>query len=483
VELLAEWTDPHDHPDTPRKAGDPEDDWSTTVRSPVDEVPVPSTREGTIYTALGTPQVRAVAYLDADHGQLCFVRAGDRLGNVASGTVFYGDAAPRHRIGDTRHHRIRYTARATSRFREYFDPQAGLDFTRASEPVTVDVPASARPAPPQVSYVVPTFGWQRQSDSNIKRSVRFGGGLRIFLDRPWFSSGAGELLGVALYDPFNGSFDPATRERWKSHVTQWGADPIWMAARLDGVPGRGHLLNAAAQEGSLSLPRPAPGRVDVAGYAVEFDDERQKWFTDIAIDTRTLAYTPFVRLALVRYQPVALPDAKLSAAVVADFMQLTPERAAVVSADPYHARTLRVTVSGPAPVGPPPQIGVRPNTAVKRPSLVTVTVQQFDDAIGTDLGWRDAPALATVTADPPPPDDVLRWTGRVTFAKLPDAGRCRLMIREFEFLSANWTDDSVSASGRRSRQPPRRLVYAETVLIDSALVGAPAEGAGTTVNE
>ena len=87
------------------------------------------------------------------------------------------NAAPRHYFNDTRHHCVTYTAVATSRFREYFSES--LDFTRSSDPIVVDVPASARPVAPSVVYVLPTFGWQRQTDTNIMRSVRFGGGLAL----------------------------------------------------------------------------------------------------------------------------------------------------------------------------------------------------------------------------------------------------------------------------------------------------------------
>jgi hypothetical protein len=38
-------------------------------------------------------------------------------------------------------------------------------------------------------------------------------------------------------------------------------------------------------------------------------------------------YAPFVRLALVRYQPHALVASKVSRVVLADFAQLTPDRA------------------------------------------------------------------------------------------------------------------------------------------------------------
>ena len=181
----------------------------------------------------------------------------------------------------------------------------------------VDVPASARPAAPQISYIVPTFGWQRETQTNLKRSVRFGGGLRLYLERPWFSSGMGELLGVTLYDYGNGSL--TDREMWKSWVTQWGADPIWLAPGLPQLPDASSFPNRLADEYSLSLPGKSPGRVGVAGFAVDFDYQSQKWYADLTVDTASLSYTPFLRLVLVRYQPFALPDAKLSA----PFWQIT----------------------------------------------------------------------------------------------------------------------------------------------------------------
>ncbi|HMN59952.1 MAG TPA: hypothetical protein PJ988_06280, partial [Anaerolinea sp.] len=97
-----------------------------------------------------------------------------------------------------------------------------------------------------------------------------------------------------------------------------------------------------------------PGRVGGPGFEVGFDYATQKWFADLTVDTASLSYTPFIRLVLMRYQPFALPDSKLSAPVLADYIQLTPERSALLTADPYHPRRLRLTVSGPAPAGPDP---------------------------------------------------------------------------------------------------------------------------------
>jgi hypothetical protein len=481
IDLLAEWSDPYDDTAQPREEGQ---EYRQANSAQVDEIPIPGTQEGYITTGQGGPNYRQLAYYDADHDLLCFARSGDQLGNLPSGVTIYGDTAPRHHFNDTRYHQVRYTARATSRFREYFAQDQHLDFTRSSEVVVVDVPASARPAAPRVDYVVPTFGWQRQTESNLKRSVRFGGGLRVYLERPWFSSGDGELLGVALYDYINGAL--SDREEWKRFVTQWGADPIWKAPGLSMLPAPYHFPNAGAQEYNLSLPGKAPGRVAVAGFPVTFDFATQKWFADLTIDFGSLAYTPFIRLALVRYQPHALPDAKLSAAVLADFAQLTPERSALLTADPYHPRRLRLTVSGPAPQGPPPVISgePQPSEPVNVPTQVVVSLQQRNPAVGGDLGWQEAPTgAATITAQSSGVlGGLLRWSGTVDFAQVPESDQYRLLVREYEYLPASYTEASGSGRGQPVRhEQPKRLIYAEAFEVDAALVGGPGRGMGTVV--
>jgi hypothetical protein len=122
----------------------------------------------------------------------------------------------RHEFRDTKHRWVRYRAIATTRFREYFPSEITNDpalITYDGPEVLLDVPSSRRPEPPEVLYVVPTWTWQNKLRPGVSvkgrsgRAVRLlptslrtrsGGGLRVYLDRPWYSSGDDELLGVVL---------------------------------------------------------------------------------------------------------------------------------------------------------------------------------------------------------------------------------------------------------------------------------------------
>ncbi|NQX26614.1 hypothetical protein HQQ81_04515 [Microbacteriaceae bacterium VKM Ac-2854] len=122
----------------------------------------------------------------------------------------------RHEFGDTKHRWVDYSATATTRFREYFPPAItdrllGGDLTVHPGPtLRLNVPSSHRPDPPQVEYVVPTWTWSERSTIGARTRLglgalmptrvrsRTGGGLRVYLGRPWYSSGADELLGVVV---------------------------------------------------------------------------------------------------------------------------------------------------------------------------------------------------------------------------------------------------------------------------------------------
>jgi hypothetical protein len=319
--------------------------------------------------------------------------------------------------------------------------------------------------------------------------VRFGGGLRVYLKRPWFSSGDGEMLGVALW--CTGELDQASRDRYKSYFTQWGMDPIWQAAPLFGAPAIGQFPDRVAEAQDVSLDETPGFNVNVVGYPVQFDPIRQLWYADLTVDA-SMHYSPFVRLALVRYQPDALPDARLSRVVLADFAQLTPGRAVVVHPHPAHAKILRVQISGVAPLGPNAKIEHFNKRPVSLPpTRFRVRVQERIAGLDPELGWRDVTLQAVNKTDiiafqPQDKNTPIKlfvesanttqnnlafWEGLVRFPDSLPSDQYRLLIEEYEAISND------KPTREDESDAPGRLIFAEIVPIDSSLIqsGGPNE--------
>jgi hypothetical protein len=432
VELQGTWREFTDDPSLPAPT-------DAIQRDHVETIPLATTDGGVIYS--DASETVAVAVYVPRVDTLWFSAPFDELEGVFTPPDV---AAPQHHLADTKHRWIAYRATSTSRFEECFG-DATLDYTRTGPPLIVDVPSSARPAAPDIAYVVPTFGWERQESTNLKSSVRFGNGLRVYLNRPWWSSGADELLGVVLWPSALPAPDYASREEFKPYFTQWGADPIWKSGDLDAVPGVGDFPDASQSAESLELPNAMA--VDVAGHTVEYDAGRKLWYCDVQFVT-TLAYAPFVRLALARYQPHSIPGVELSRVVLADFAQLAPTRSAVMTIDPGDPRRARLFVGGLAPQAP-------------TRSIIEVAVEQRRGDVETDLGWQPAPTAAvTVAEDQPAPSspDAVLWMGSVTFATAPAPGHFRVVIREYEVLPVGG-DAAAQAFAKR-------LVYAAFLNYD-----------------
>lgn len=283
----------------------------------------------------------------------------------------------------------------------------------AMPPVTLNILSSARPAAPKVLYVIPTFSWQSQRFPQLltNTSKRTGGGLRVYLDRPWWSSGEGELLGVVLA-PFT------VTEALATSVTRWGVDPVFRSTELSGPTPRlpDFPLTVAAAAG-LTLPGVSE-EVGVVGHQVDFDPVRKLWYCDIQV--QTTSYFPFMRLALSRFQPDSVDGTHLSPVVVTDFVQLTPDR--TVATEPAGQGRVKVTVTGPSY----DQVGDDDIRA-----LVRVTVEEFEPAVGGELGWVTTPSSTNLDFKL----NVLSnsvWSGEIKI-KGPKPGlRQRLLVEEFE---------------------------------------------------
>ena len=353
----------------------------------------------------------------------------------------------KHEFHDTKHRNVMYQAVATTRFKEYFPDTLTADpanVTRTSQPVTISVPNSARPDAPKVLYVLPTFQWERGPEGAWTVSKRKGGGLRVYLDRPWFSSGVGELLGAVLWScapppasTFNGWSVP---DFLKGYITQWGKDPIWTAPAppTQAMPVANNFLNAAAVGTALTVDEAKGVPVDVVGHEVHFDTVRKLWYCDIAMDPGN-AYFPFVRLALVRYQPESIADAHLSRVVLADFAQLMPDRAASITLDPVDLTRLDLAISGPTYQGPGQVV-------------MSVTLQTQAPGAG-DQAWVPL-AILTLTPKRFGGPDTL-WTTPLVLPAPRGSRPFRLLIEEFEFFSKDGSPINLQ----------KRLVYADILEV------------------
>lgn len=369
----------------------------------------------------------------------------------------------RHEFHDTKYRRVRYTAIATSRFQECFDRNAiangTMKITRTSAVKEIDVLSSARPAAPKVLYIIPAFGWKETSSGEggpIART-REGGWLRVYLERPWFSSGDGELLGVVLPQappPMTAPMPIPWATLTETYTTRWGTDPIWQSAPTKPDLTPSDFPAAAARETDLTLEE-APGlRVSVAGHKVEYDPDRQVWYADIQINYGK-AYYPFVRLALARYQPNSLKtdkaDCKLSRVVMAEFAQLAPHRAASLTFP--DATTVEVTVTGPSYLGSKLRQGF---------GDIYVAVERQSPGGDPDLGW--VPALTEevqLQASRTPAGDAM-WRGRVKLPGPRGSEKFRIVIKEYEWFQ---TGEQITLGDRVIRPEDKRLVYAEALVI------------------
>ncbi len=440
-----------------------------------------------------------------------------------SAGVNVGSRISRHEFGDTKHHLVTYRPVATTRFREYFHPDitsdpANIQFEGPD--VTLSVPNSARPAPPKVRYVVPTFGWAESKTEKGETRTRRGGGLRIYLDRPWYSSGRGEKLAVVLPQPpekvaissvldgaaypveaieglfrreitsamihdrtfarlidhnVAGSLTPGMlaflTDDYQAHpyYTIWGRDPIWAglspkpSARIGDFP-----LRLESSRAGLTIPEAPLARVAVAAHDVHYDPERELWYCDVEIDAGP-AYFPFVRLGLARYQPDSITGAHLSPVVVADFVQLTADRTASVAVD---AGRVTVTVSGIGPANVLAQ-RVHPDLfggSITRPELsrrVTAVLQRHDPSIPGDLGWSDAgpeTELTRLSRVRLAKRGLTAWSGTLDVGTGP--GPHRVLLREYERFIRDYDpaidpDHSTIVPGTPWDPVGERIVYVD----------------------
>jgi hypothetical protein len=378
-------------------------------------------------------------------------------------------AEQKHEFGDTRYRLVNYEVKATSRFSEYFDPAQALDFSIDSKAKTeVQILNTARPAAPEIEYVIPLFGWEQaeKPEADGTFSKRSGGGVRVYLRRPWFSSGDGELLGVVLaHGPQAGSKILELPGYLTHYVTQWGFDPVWRSYPVYPAPTVHHFPLAVAQETGVTIEeaQTAPmvansWLLSVAGHEVSFDAARQLWYCDIAMDTGP-SYYPFVRLALARYQPRSVWGAQLSRVALAEFVQLAPDRLAWISGMADNPRLVRVSVSGPA---------AWYEKGTSTPTVMVVRVEMRHPGAGDKDVWLPTQSGLHLMGRTQITTAATVWSGLVPLPEPRGTMRFRLVVEEYEVMKADSVRETGEALVFGMTSFARvgvgaRLVYADTI--------------------
>ena len=321
--------------------------------------------------------------------------------------------------------------------------------TRVGPAVTLPVPASTRPAPPTVHSIVPAYAWRRERAGNTIMSTRRGGLLRIYLERPWFDSGEGELLAVIVADD---ELRHVSQETWAQTlplVSGAGADPTGLGG---GAPdlARSTFPRAATSQivrvPGLRNTNPSQAanplfRVKAVGHLVEFDPRTRRWFSDVEVRHDT--DQPFVQLKLARLQPDTVrlstagvfEDLHISQIVDAGFHQLPTDRTAAVVID---GTTARVTVTGPA--------------LTDITSEVTATVRVGNQNDSDPIIWEGLHQLpgSPLAAGPFVDGTAIRqWTGLIDLPAPAGAQPMQLLLREHQLLP----------DGPQSAGQARRMSY------------------------
>ena len=266
---------------------------------------------------------------------------------------------------------IRYlkNAHPTTRTRLYVEFQPTTTLTGPGVPV--EVLASSRPSAPKVARITPAWDLSGPIGA-LKTGIelqRTGGYLRVYLERPWFTSGAGELLGVVT--PTSLASPPTPEEQYPLY-TMMGLDPItyistterpWPViptafgnlAEVPVVPGRPSLYTSPPQL-NLVEDTDVNNLYNIWPYEVHYDEPTGTWYADVCllpgqVDGGTLLPPPgyFVRLSLVRFQPYSVVTQEVSPVTTATIAQPVPDRLVVVleNAEDKDAASVLVSVVGP----------------------------------------------------------------------------------------------------------------------------------------
>ena len=321
-------------------------------------------------------------------------------------------------------------------------------------PYELTVPNTVKPAPLDIDLALPAVKRTEEIVADFRvQIVHDGQQVRLWLNRPWYDTGVGELVGVLIDENQAGVPETTTLAR----------DVVFPSADV-GPPVRNNFPNfveIGEELGPEPLGDGETGPWLVLGHPVVYHEESERWRCDIAVDdapVNDVGYRPFVQLHVARYQPESLNGVWLSNVQVLDPIQLGVKRTIDVSTPVGAPSDLHVAVSingtGHDGVDSVEGAGTRFNE-------ITVFIQEADPAVADeDLRW------ATLTG--PGNEIVLTRTVDIGDA----AGKYYFWSTDGDFLDftpyqGNGLDYRILIE---ERQPTRRRTDDDTATVDASTV-------------
>ena len=302
--------------------------------------------------------------------------------------------------------------------------------------------------------------------------------IRVPFDRPHFTSGEGERVGIVIWPPdlvcdetaeeiandkvrrseqpnklirLDDAFSDSDLGPGGEFTTRWGADPIREGQRPKGwlIPATAFLDLYDSQSGAeleRNVLMPIPRKPDAAGnntqtgsaagrefmlvslltYEPRFDIDYERWYIDVRIDAGEVP-EPFIRLGLVRFQKHARPELQVSAPI-AEWVPVMQRRNVCVNvpfpADPKRVE-LTIEVTTPALYeGSAPRFDLNsdePNTAGSAPFMRAYVLRtdklSGGGSIQTIVAPDDAITAQSTELLPEQTASGTAWTGTIGLAR------------------------------------------------------------------